>query len=122
MKLGQPSVNRMLRNMTYKEFREWMVFAELEPFDEVRQDYRIASIVAAIYNVHRGKNQRAVALKDVKIKFGDEEVTKQSVKEQMAMAQMAIATYHLLEEEQQTKRERARDRRQSRHPVRKALT
>lgn len=40
----------MLRSLTAKQFAEWEHYANLEPFDEVRSDYRTAAIVGMIHN------------------------------------------------------------------------
>jgi hypothetical protein len=66
----------VLHGLTAKQFRGWEHFAEIEPFTfnaEARADARAADIVRMIYNVNRGKNQRALALKDALLKFEPEE-------------------------------------------------
>jgi hypothetical protein len=68
--LGKVNVDAMLRRITAKQFREWLAYAELEPFDETRADYRTADIVRAIYNVHRGRGQQPIALEDAVLRFG----------------------------------------------------
>jgi hypothetical protein len=113
----------MLREMTWREFREWMAFSELEPFDEVRADIRCAHIVATLLNLHRKKGARAVTVQDVRLLFGDEkEIRRQTPQQQEAVAKMFVSLFNDLEAEKQQKRERASDRRQSRHPVRQALS
>jgi hypothetical protein len=59
VKLGRVNVDAMLRSITAKQFQEWEAYAKLEPFNELRDDYRFASIVAMIFNM-------AVAVKDRK--------------------------------------------------------
>lgn len=58
----------MLSEISYPEFVEWRKFAELEPFDELRQDLRTASIVQAIASVF---SSRKKALTDYLLPFGD---------------------------------------------------
>lgn len=60
----------MLARMTAKEFHEWRVYDDLEPFDETRADLRAASIVCAILNVNRGK-RRPFKLEECMLRFGD---------------------------------------------------
>lgn len=43
----------MLRGLTARQFAEWMAYAELEPFDERRGDYRAAQVVTALANINR---------------------------------------------------------------------
>jgi hypothetical protein len=93
VKLGRTNVNAMLRNLTAKQFREWEQYAELEPFDETRQDYRIASVVATLANLYRGKNQKALTLDDCVVRFGKQAKRKQTVEEQIAIAYAMVAAY-----------------------------
>lgn len=39
--------------MSSHEFAEWMAFAKIQPFGEVREDFRFASLQALIANVNR---------------------------------------------------------------------
>jgi hypothetical protein len=61
----------MLRSITAQQLQEWMVFAELEPFDPEREDQLFASVVQVIANVHRGRNTPAYKLEDARLFFGD---------------------------------------------------
>lgn len=72
VRLGRVNVDAMLRSITAKQFAGWVAYARMEPFNELRADYRAASVVAMIANVNRGKGQKAVQLEDVMLKFGDE--------------------------------------------------
>ena len=87
----------MLRTMTTQQFFEWVVYAELEPFDEVRGDYRAASIVAMIANMNRDikKHPKALPITDFVLKFGVEttELKKQSWQEQKLIAAQFAAMY-----------------------------
>lgn len=58
LRLGRADVDGMLRSMTARQFREWSVFAELEPFGEDREDARFGSIVQIISNVHRDRKKK----------------------------------------------------------------
>lgn len=113
----------MLRGMSWREFGEWIIFAELEPFDEARSDLRIAHVVATLLNLHRKKGVKAVTIQDVRLLFGDEkEVRRQTPQQQQQIAQMFVGLFNMVEEEKQQKLERARDRRESRHPIRKTTS
>ncbi len=59
MKLGRANVDALLRSLTAKQFVGWECYARLEPFDEIRADYRAARIAQVIANVNRGKDTNA---------------------------------------------------------------
>lgn len=59
----------MLRSITTAQLMEWRHYADLEPFDEVRADFRSAQVVAAILNQNRRKGARALTLKDCVLRF-----------------------------------------------------
>lgn len=90
MRLGILHVERdVLFGLTAKQFRAWQHYFELEPFDETRQDYRIASIVQMLYNVNRGKNSPVGKLQDFVLKFGEqEERPKQTTQQQLSLLQV----------------------------------
>lgn len=77
----------MLRSLTAKQFRNWELYDEMEPFGEKRADYRTASIVQVIANVNRGTQTPAYKLEDFVLPFGDEPSTKpkQSWQEQLKL-------------------------------------
>jgi hypothetical protein len=112
------NVKEMLRKISYRQFIEWRIFATLEPFDETRQDYRIASIVATLVNVNRGKGRKAVSVEEMRLKFGDLELPKQSIIEQIAVGKMLADLYNSEQDAKDQKRKAADDRRKSRHTVR----
>lgn len=72
----------MLRSMTAKQFHEWWCYAGIDPFTEKRQDYRVASIVQLLYNIHRGQKQAAISLEDALLQFGEEPEERQPAKQQ----------------------------------------
>lgn len=79
--------------MTARQFIEWQVFYALDPFGELRADYRAASIVQMIANVNRGKGA-PYKLKDFLLKFGESEPAKaRPWREQKAMMGQIFAAY-----------------------------
>jgi len=76
VRLGKASVKRMLRSLTAKEFIEWELYARLEPFNELRADYRAASIATVLANIYRGRGQRAYSLEDFRLQFEEQEPQK----------------------------------------------
>jgi hypothetical protein len=87
----------MLRGMTVAQFFEWIAYAEMEPFDEIRADYRAASIVAMIANMNRDikKHPRALPIADFVLKFGVETTRpkRQTWQEQKLVAAQFAAMY-----------------------------
>lgn len=57
--LGYANPDRMLREMSAEHVQEWMVFAELEPFGEDRQDKRTGMITQILMNVYRDSRKRS---------------------------------------------------------------
>lgn len=70
--MGRLDVHQMLREMSAKQFREWEIYAELEPFSEKRADYRAASIVQMLANVNRSSKRSPYKLEDFVLKFDQE--------------------------------------------------
>lgn len=60
----------MLHEITFEQFREWRTYANIEPFDETRQDLRTAHIVATLANLFRGKNKPSKPISDYLLRFG----------------------------------------------------
>lgn len=80
------NVDKMLRSLTFKQFAELQAYKQLEPFRELRADYRAASISQMIANVNRGKKQKALTLEEARVKFGEQDAPrKQTQQEQFNM-------------------------------------
>lgn len=59
--------------MTVRDLQEWRAYADLEPFDEERDDLRAASIVTALYNIFtRKKGDKPHAITEFVLPFGDQ--------------------------------------------------
>ena len=54
----------MLAKMPVRIFREWMQYAEEEPWGEERADWRSAMIAHTMASIWRGKGQRRSRLSD----------------------------------------------------------
>jgi len=88
----------MLRSITLSQFFEWMVYSELEPFDEVRADYRTAQVVQTLINMNRDtkRHPNPVPINECVLPFGDTELPKpqkQTWQEQKMIAMMFTAQY-----------------------------
>jgi hypothetical protein len=95
VRFGILHVNRdILRGLTAKEFRGWEHYHELDPFTEVRDDYRTASIVQMIANVNRGLKQKPYKLSDFLLNFEEAPEKKpQTPKQQFAMLKILAAMH-----------------------------
>lgn len=51
MVMGRVDVQAMLRQMPPAQIRDWMIYEQVEPFGELRADYRAASIRETIHNL-----------------------------------------------------------------------
>ena len=96
LRLGRSNVDAMLRSMTAKQFHEWMVFAELEPFGEDREDARFGSVVQVLTNVYRNSKRHPspYALAACVLKGGDafEEVQVREPQSWQKMKMLAAVT------------------------------
>lgn len=63
----------MLRSMSAKQFREWQVYAQLEPFDNDREDELVGAVIQILANVNRSKERkyRPFTLDEATPSFGD---------------------------------------------------
>ena len=55
--------------MTIREFNEWVLYAEIEPFEEQRADWRTAHVVATLVSIFRKKGSPAAKVKDYVLQF-----------------------------------------------------
>lgn len=102
VRLGVWDVAVIARGLTAKKFFEWEAYAQLEPFDERRADYRAASIVTMLANLHRGKDQKAYSLEDFVLKFSEQAPKrKQTPEEQFKILQLWAAAFASAEAEKQ---------------------
>jgi hypothetical protein len=49
------TVEQLLENMSYEEFKEWQAYYEIEPFGEYKKDFRAGIIASSIFNSKRTK-------------------------------------------------------------------
>lgn len=88
------NVDGLLRNLTAVQMRGWEHFYELEPDPELRADYRAASIVQILYNINRGKNQKALSLEEALLKFGEQAEKQAQTPEQQFSILRVLAAMH----------------------------
>jgi hypothetical protein len=90
VRLGRVNVDAMLRSLTAKQFMEWEHYARLEPFNEVRADYRAASIVQMLANVNRGSKTKPYSLQDFLLTYGEPAEAPQKKKQTWAQQEAIL--------------------------------
>jgi hypothetical protein len=97
VRLGWANVDALGRSLTAKQFLEWEAYARLEPFNELRADYRAASIATMIANVNRDakKHPKAYVLEDFVLKYEEKEqgASSQPWQQKLAIAQAICMAY-----------------------------
>jgi hypothetical protein len=83
--LGEPNPDAMLARMPNRVFKEWVAFAEVEPFGEERADMRAAIVAATIANVNRKKGKAPYKVRDFMPVF---ERRRQTWQEQLRVVEM----------------------------------
>jgi hypothetical protein len=73
--------------MTAVQFWEWMAFAQLEPFNEERMDYRFGSVVRALYSVFSSKGTTIPDVERLSLRFGDSPAPRQTWEDMMRITQ-----------------------------------
>lgn len=88
--MGEWNVDKILHTLTAKQFRGWEHFHELSPFGDYRADLRIATVTQMLYNINRGKGEKARPLEDFLLKF-DGAKKKEKTWQEMAQTARLIA-------------------------------
>jgi len=91
----------MLREISFEKFQEWVEFERLEPFEEMRGDWRTAHIVSTLANIYRGKNDDVHPIAKFVLPFGDRKPwePEPTAEELMAKAKAAFLLYSGVDEE-----------------------
>ena len=76
--------------MSARRFAEWMWYEQVEPFGELRADYRSAQVVSMIHNV-AVKPEHQKTVEAFLLKFDAKK--KQSVAEQVLILNVLAATF-----------------------------
>lgn len=109
-------LRKMLRTRAYDEWLEWQVFLSLEPLPVRQEQWGFAYLVATIRNLTRGKNQPAVKIEDMLLRFGDDAgaapTRKQTWQEQKAILFQAIRELAKKDGVRRTREERKAQRAQ----------
>lgn len=79
----------MLSKMDSREISEWMAYYSMDPFGEVRADYRMAMLCCLTANINRGKGQPS-KISDYMPEFGPK---KPQTMEEMKTILMSVAQH-----------------------------
>ena len=60
----------LLARVSSQELTDWMAYYALEPFGQERGDLQAGVVASTVYNVNRGKGDKALAPADFALKFG----------------------------------------------------
>lgn len=109
----------MLRQITARQFMEWMAYDQLEPFGPERLEQTISMITQVLLNVNRAKGKPPLKLYQVMPYFGDDVVPadmapKKSSAQLLDVVRSIVKTQKLLRAKEKAKR-----REQARAPVRR---
>jgi hypothetical protein len=94
VKLGKANVDKMLRKLTAKQFRDWEIYASLEPFNELRQDYRIASLAVLHANLHRDPKTTPYTIEQFLLNFEQKAPKQGNTRDMQIMMIKAIANLY----------------------------
>lgn len=72
------TISRLDVEMSSSEYSDWIVFAETEPFGDVRANIHSGTIAAIIANVNKQKGSRSYTYKDFMVMTTDERRDKES--------------------------------------------
>lgn len=91
-------MDQMLSSLSAKQFIEWEAYAALEPFDEYRQDIRVAQIVTMLANLHRDPKRAPYSIKEFVLDFEqpDPKTPEELEREREAKVQSQIAIFRAM--------------------------
>ena len=81
--LGYANPDAMLAEMPVRIFREWIEYANVEPFGEERADLRSAIVAKTIVDMHRSRKSRRPKIEWFMPKFKPREPPKPKTGEQL---------------------------------------
>jgi hypothetical protein len=68
--MHEVDVELMLRRLTAKKFVRWMIYERIEPFGQLRDDYRAALITSEVANTGYDTKGKRFTAEDFLLKFG----------------------------------------------------
>ena len=87
----------MLSNLSWHQFREWMAYSQIDPFDEWRQDLRTAQIIYYMVNLMRSDKVEPIPIEKFILKFGKafEEMKTERIKPKQTWQQQKMIAYQI---------------------------
>lgn len=95
---GEWDVGKIERGLTAKKFRDWEIYARLEPFNQSHMDNRFAAIAQMVFNMAVAPEHRIKELDEFTVRYKTEEEQKteqrapQTFEEQIAIAKIWAKT------------------------------
>lgn len=59
MALGCPHPDYLMDTLSSRQWAEWQAFYQMEPFGDVKADWRAGMLASVLANVNRGKGTKA---------------------------------------------------------------
>lgn len=74
--------------MTSAEFRDWQLYAMIEPFGSAQEDYRFGRLMAVIANLQRKRGSKALQAADFMPPYAKRSKRFQTWQEQLQVVEM----------------------------------
>jgi hypothetical protein len=87
------SVARAQREISAREFAEWMAYDRIDPIGRDRDDWRAVFLAAMLANIHRPKNKRPYRLKDFWPRWDTTDPDEEELARKIKAAMGALAAY-----------------------------
>lgn len=106
----RPDVDRFLGGITYRQYLDWLAYQLIDPFGDVRADWRIAKVAALIAELKRDRTRRfnPYEPKEFVLKFVDpqkpQQQRTQSSKEQWSNWLLILKDHALMQKQAKKKK------------------
>ncbi len=87
------SVARAQREISSREFAEWMAYDRIDPIGRDRDDWRAVFLATLLANIHRPKGKRPYRLKDFWPRWDNTEPDEEELARKIKAAMGALAAY-----------------------------
>lgn len=93
--MGEPNVDYLLASISHRQLIEWMAYYNLNPFGEERADTRAGIVASTVAEVKRNRKKRSKPYgpQDFMIDYGKRRRKRQTVAEQLQIAEMLTAAF-----------------------------
>ena len=87
------SVARAQREISAREFAEWMAYDRIDPIGRDRDDWRAVLLAAMLANIHRPKGKRPYQLKDFWPRWDTTDPDEEELARKIKATMGALAAY-----------------------------